>query len=60
MKLKIIVHMERVFEPMLEFYDNPSAESVLKMELKSYEEDPGYLLEYEDTMLSVKGEIIEP
>jgi hypothetical protein len=60
MKLKIVVSMERIFEPMAEFYEDNTAEGILKAEIAVYEDDPSMLLDHRDTTLSVKGEILEP
>ena len=60
MKLKIVIHMERIYEPMTEFYVSATPEDILKTDIKLFQEDPSYLLEFNDTIISVKGEIIEP
>ena len=60
MKLKISITLERTYEPLSEFYSDPNPESILKEDIKSYQEDPAYMLEFKDTTLSVKGEVIEP
>ena len=52
--------MERIFEPMAEFYEDNTAEGILKAEIAVYEDDPSMLLDHRDTTLSVKGEILEP
>lgn len=51
--------MEREFTPMQEFYNTSSTEEILKKELKFYEEDPAFLLEFNDTEIKVEGTIIE-
>lgn len=60
MKLKMTVTLERIYEPMTEFYVDATAENILKTDIKLYQEDPCYLLEFLNTTISVKGEIIEP
>ena len=60
MKLKISITLERIYEPMTEFYVDSNPENILKTDIKLFQEDPSYILEFVDTKTIVKGEIIEP
>lgn len=59
MKIKIKVTIERIFEPMLEFYENKHPLAVLEHEIRTYKDDPDYILKYHDTKVTVEGELIE-
>ncbi len=59
MKIKLKVTIERTFEPMVEFYENSHPMAILEQEIRLNKSEPDYLLQHNDSIVTVEGELIE-